>query len=59
MTATKTKYREWIKKRYGSIHQEETEEKYAITWTSKKEQIFEMPTSGAAIESRVTLRRST
>ena len=29
MTATKTKYREWIKKRYGSIHQEETEEKYA------------------------------
>merc|ERR1711981_708005 len=27
----------------------ETEEKYAITWTSKKEQIFEMPTSGAAI----------
>lgn len=29
MTTTKTKYREWIKKRYGSIHQEETEEKYA------------------------------
>jgi len=29
MTITKTKYREWIKKRYGSIHQEETEEKYA------------------------------
>ena len=29
MTATKIKYREWIKKRYGSIHQEETEEKYA------------------------------
>merc|ERR1712085_56415 len=27
----------------------ETEEKYAITWTSKKEQIFEMPTSGSAI----------
>ena len=27
----------------------ETEEKYAITWASKKEQIFEMPTSGAAI----------
>ena len=24
-------------------------EKYAITWTSKKEQIFEMPTGGAAI----------
>lgn len=26
-----------------------TEEKYAITWTSKKEQVFEMPTGGAAI----------
>lgn len=26
-----------------------TEEKYAITWTSSKEQIFEMPTGGAAI----------
>ncbi|MEM9150165.1 MAG: photosystem I reaction center subunit II PsaD [Cyanobacteria bacterium P01_F01_bin.3] len=25
------------------------EEKYAITWTSKKEQVFEMPTGGAAI----------
>ncbi|MEM9276688.1 MAG: photosystem I reaction center subunit II, partial [Cyanobacteria bacterium P01_F01_bin.143] len=25
------------------------EEKYAITWTSKKEQAFEMPTGGAAI----------
>ncbi|NJL83427.1 MAG: Photosystem I reaction center subunit II [Chloroflexaceae bacterium] len=25
------------------------EEKYAITWTSPKEQIFEMPTGGAAI----------
>jgi hypothetical protein len=29
MTTTKTKYREWIKKRYGSIHQEKTEEKYS------------------------------
>ncbi len=29
MTATKTGYREWIKRRYGSIHQEQTEEKYA------------------------------
>lgn len=29
MNATRTHYREWIKKRYGSIHQEETEEKYA------------------------------
>jgi len=27
----------------------EVEEKYAITWTSKKEQVFEMPTGGAAI----------
>ena len=26
-----------------------SEEKYAITWTSPKEQIFEMPTGGAAI----------
>lgn len=25
------------------------EERYAITWTSDKEQVFEMPTSGAAI----------
>ncbi|OLP18773.1 Photosystem I reaction center subunit II [Leptolyngbya sp. 'hensonii'] len=25
------------------------EEKYAITWTSKKEQVFEMPTGGAAV----------
>ena len=24
------------------------EEKYAITWTSSKEQVFEMPTGGAA-----------
>ena len=25
------------------------EEKYAITWTSEKEQVFEMPTGGAAV----------
>jgi photosystem I subunit II len=25
------------------------EEKYAITWTSPKEQVFEMPTAGAAV----------
>lgn len=25
------------------------EERYAITWTSKKEQVFEMPTGGAAV----------
>ena len=25
------------------------EEKYAITWTSAKEQVFEMPTGGAAV----------
>ena len=25
------------------------EEKYAITWTSKSEQVFEMPTGGAAV----------
>jgi len=28
MTATKTQYREWIKRRYGPIHQEKSEEKY-------------------------------
>ena len=33
----------------GWLRAAETEEKYAITWTSQKEQIFEMPTSGAAI----------
>lgn len=33
----------------GWLRSAETEEKYAITWTSKKEQIFEMPTSGAAM----------
>ncbi len=33
----------------GWLRAAETEEKYAITWTSKKEQVFEMPTSGAAI----------
>ena len=33
----------------GWLRAAETEEKYAITWTSKKEQVFEMPTGGAAI----------
>lgn len=33
----------------GWLRSAEIEEKYAITWTSKKEQIFEMPTGGAAI----------
>ena len=33
----------------GWLRSAETEEKYAITWTSKKEQIFEMPIGGAAI----------
>nr|YP_009732367.1 photosystem I subunit II [Gracilaria textorii]QHS70966.1 photosystem I subunit II [Gracilaria textorii] len=33
----------------GWLRSAETEEKYAITWSSKKEQIFEMPTGGAAI----------
>ena len=33
----------------GWLRSAEVEEKYAITWTSKKEQVFEMPTSGAAI----------
>ena len=33
----------------GWLRAAETEEKYAITWLCKKEQIFEMPTGGAAI----------
>ena len=33
----------------GWLRAAEVEEKYAITWTSPKEQIFEMPTGGAAI----------
>nr|YP_063618.1 photosystem I subunit II [Gracilaria tenuistipitata var. liui]AAT79693.1 photosystem I reaction center subunit II [Gracilaria tenuistipitata var. liui] len=33
----------------GWLRSAEIEEKYAITWTSKQEQIFEMPIGGAAI----------
>ncbi|WAL60697.1 photosystem I reaction center subunit II PsaD [Thermocoleostomius sinensis] len=33
----------------GLLTKAEEEEKYAITWTSPKEQVFEMPTGGAAI----------
>jgi len=33
----------------GWLRAAEVEEKYGITWTSIKEQIFEMPTGGAAI----------
>ncbi len=33
----------------GLLTKAAVEEKYAITWTSEKEQVFEMPTSGAAI----------
>ncbi len=33
----------------GLLTAAEVEEKYAITWTSTKEQVFEMPTGGAAI----------
>ena len=33
----------------GLLRKAEVEEKYAITWTSTKEQVFEMPTGGAAI----------
>lgn len=33
----------------GLLKSAETEEKYAITWTSTKEQVFEMPTGGAAV----------
>jgi photosystem I subunit II len=33
----------------GLLSKAELEEKYAITWTSPKEQVFEMPTGGAAV----------
>nr|YP_009398478.1 photosystem I reaction center subunit II [Lophocladia kuetzingii]ARW67664.1 photosystem I reaction center subunit II [Lophocladia kuetzingii] len=33
----------------GWLKAAEIEEKYAITWTSKKQNIFEMPTGGSAI----------
>ena len=33
----------------GLLSKANTEEKYAITWTSTKEQVFEMPTGGAAV----------
>jgi photosystem I subunit II len=32
----------------GLLSKAEVEEKYAITWNSPKEQVFEMPTGGAA-----------
>ncbi len=32
----------------GLLSKAEEEEKYAITWTSSKDQVFEMPTGGAA-----------
>ena len=35
----------------GLLNSAETEEKYAITWTSKSEQAFELPTGGAAMMS--------
>ncbi|MBD2021034.1 photosystem I reaction center subunit II [Leptolyngbya sp. FACHB-36] len=33
----------------GLLTKASVEEKYAITWTSPKEQVFEMPTGGAAV----------
>jgi photosystem I subunit II len=33
----------------GLLSKADTEEKYAITWTSSKQQVFEMPTGGAAV----------
>ncbi len=33
----------------GLLNAAETEEKYAITWSSTKEQAFELPTGGAAV----------
>ena len=32
----------------GLLSKADVEEKYGITWTSTKEQVFEMPTAGAA-----------
>jgi photosystem I subunit II len=32
----------------GLLSKADVEEKYAITWTSTKQQVFEMPTGGAA-----------
>jgi photosystem I subunit II len=32
----------------GLLSKADVEEKYAITWTSPKQQVFEMPTAGAA-----------
>ena len=32
----------------GLLNSAETEEKYAITWTSNSDQVFELPTGGAA-----------
>lgn len=33
----------------GLLTKAQVEEKYAITWTSPKEQVFELPTGGAAV----------
>ena len=33
----------------GLLNSAETEEKYAITWSSSKAQAFELPTGGAAM----------
>ena len=33
----------------GLLNAAETEEKYAITWSSNKSEVFELPTGGAAI----------
>ena len=33
----------------GLLTKAEVEEKYAITWTSTQQQVFEMPTGGAAV----------
>lgn len=33
----------------GLLSKADVEEKYAITWTSPKEQVFELPTGGAAV----------
>lgn len=35
----------------GLLSKADREEKYAITWTGTKEQVFELPTGGAAISN--------
>ena len=47
-TALKGQLPKYIGSTGGLLNAAETEEKYAITWTSSKAQAFELPTGGAA-----------